>query len=145
MQAAIGRGREFRCILLGPSSLCSYLHVAARGQQELPPEESLTLNSGPKKKGQLRPAAPLPINSPQATDWLLRSVIMWKGKAFSQWPLVGWGLRLDSLDKVWHSLAVRANKYIGVWYYVLQLSCETFSVLEDSFVPGTDFFLGLFK
>lgn len=82
-----------QCVL-APSSLfptSTWRHLANRSSQILyvtdqPPEESLTLNSSPKKKGQLRPGAPLPINSPQATDWLLRSVVMWKGKAFSQWP-----------------------------------------------------------
>ena len=112
-----------------------------------PPEDSLTLNSSPKKKGQLRPGlhSTDQLSSGHVKSRLLQSVIMCKGKAFSQqMATVGWGLRLDSLDKVWHGLGVRAKKNIGVWYYTLQLSCETFSILKGSFVPGL-IFLGLFK
>ena len=84
-----------------------------------PPEDS-PANSSPKKKGQLRPGphSTDQLSSGHVKSRLLQSVIMCKGKAFSQqMATVGWGLRLDSLDKVWHGLGVRANKNIGVWLH----------------------------
>lgn len=141
-----------QCVL-APSSLCSYLHVVARGQQELPDfrrywsatwrEPYSQFQS--KEKGSAS-ARCLSTDQLSSGHWLAAPISdLVERKSIFSMAIVGWGLRLDSLDKVWHSLAVRANKYIGAWYYVLQLSCETFSVLEDSFIPGTDFFLGLFK
>lgn len=116
-QEATGKGCEFTCVPLCPSAhagsvpsvpASTWQHVANSGSQILyvtdqPPEDSLTLNSSPKKKGQLRPHAHSPdqLSSGHAKSQLLQSVIRCKGKAFSQqMATVGWGLRLDSLGKV---------------------------------------------
>lgn len=109
------KGCEFRRILLCACWLHSpFVPTSTRRQvansssqisyvTDQPPEDSLTLNSSPKKKGQFRPGlhSTDQLSSGHVKSRLLQSVIMCKGKAFSQqMATVGWGLRLDSLDKV---------------------------------------------